>query len=104
MADLPRAPRKMVSALREALKAADVDPRDVAAVNLAHLLAQSVDDGRMADAPKLLATMGALGLTPTGRKPASAPAGAESTHESAGGESGVSVLDQLRRERAQQRP
>jgi hypothetical protein len=94
----------MVHALTTALRSADLDPRDGATVNLARILAKSVDEGRMQDAPKLLACMAQLGLTPGGRRApvaVAAPATAdEPAIEESGGAQGVAALAAIRARRA----
>jgi hypothetical protein len=97
----------MVKALNLALSASvEIDPRDGAAVNLARILAKSVDEGRMQDAPKLLAVMAQLGLTPGGRRPAAAQTGADGAAVGAvagdGGGSGAAALARIRARRAAQ--
>lgn len=92
-------PVPMVRALNAALRAAALDPRDGAAVNLARLLARSVDEGRMQDAPKLLSVMTSLGLTPGGRRPPPA-VGEPGAVVVEGVPSGVVALARIRAARA----
>ncbi len=72
--------------LDQSLQHADIDPRDQAGVELARQLALQIDNDseRLGSlAPKLLATLTALGLTPAGRKHVKAPEPADDEGDAA---------------------